>query len=127
MSDKTELDLDAERASFEVWARDECRMPPDAPLNWNAVWTKAAWDGYLAARRATIQPPAAEPAPAAPADAVRDARDLALERAAWMLDSYEKHLYDLTPINIEEHPYIPSISEAASELRALKSTPKEPA
>lgn len=42
-----------------------------------------------------------------------------LDRAAWMLDSYSKHLYELTPIDIEEHPYIPSIGECAEGLRAM--------
>jgi hypothetical protein len=42
-----------------------------------------------------------------------------LERAADMLEGYAKYCYRVKPAEIEEHPYIPSIEEAAEELRAL--------
>jgi hypothetical protein len=48
---------EAERAAFEAWARDACNMPERTTLNWNAVWTKAAWEGWQArATQASAEP-----------------------------------------------------------------------
>lgn len=43
----------------------------------------------------------------------------ALERAAEYLEHYAKYLYEVKLEDIERHPYIPSIEESASELRAM--------
>lgn len=55
-----------------------------------------------------------------------------IERAAEMLEGYAAHLYKLMPFNPDEHPYIPSIEEAAGEMRAIaaqieaQEAPSEP-
>lgn len=38
-----------DKPAFEVWAREACNMPPGVPLNWDAVWTKSAYEGWQAA------------------------------------------------------------------------------
>lgn len=46
-----------ERALFEAWARTACNMPENVKVNWDALWTKQAWEGWEArARRATSVP-----------------------------------------------------------------------
>lgn len=47
-----------EREAFEAWARTACSMPDDAMVNWDALWTKQAWEGWQA--RAVTSP--AQPA-----------------------------------------------------------------
>jgi hypothetical protein len=191
MSNKTELDLDAERASFEV-AMNAARFFP-AELNFARTKSpsgrdeyvnshlESCWVGWLAARRATIQPTAAEPLPemdsmadiehafntpedwdddyrsiwkklqlesrnkmqwrayalrlrAAPADAVRD-----VERLDFMA-SEECQIESLTLASGTRYRvHWPNLAEAQVDwfktpreaidaaIRALKSTPKEPA
>lgn len=48
-----------ERALFEAYARTACNMPDYAKVNWDALWTQQAWEGWRA--RAAIAPSAATP------------------------------------------------------------------
>lgn len=43
----------------------------------------------------------------------------AIEKAAWILESYHGYLKKLSPINFDEHPYIPEIEGTAKDLRAM--------
>jgi len=38
----------SEREQFEAWARKECEMPPNVPVNWAATWVQSAWEGWQA-------------------------------------------------------------------------------
>lgn len=164
MGGKTELDLDALRRDFE----EDFTPTTIGGVEWmrrgrNGGYrnpsTQSAWQGYVAcaARRATIQPTAAEPvaavvgrvndalgnttlrigwlrpencevgselytAPVAPADAVRDARNEALEDAATECERVK-----MFPGGRQECEVHGSVWSAAAAIRALKSTPKEPA
>lgn len=56
---------------------------------------------------------------------VPEDRDI-IERAAWILDCYHAHLQQLSPIDFDEHPYIPEIEGTAKDLRAmLAPSPQE--
>lgn len=60
-----------ERALFEAWAREVCNMPVDVKVNWDALWTKQAWEGWNA-RAALSSAPMAHAEPVARVDAGDD-------------------------------------------------------
>jgi len=54
------MNEDQERPAFEAWARIACNMPSYASVNWEALWTKQAWEGWQA--RAVLSAAAAQTA-----------------------------------------------------------------
>lgn len=50
-----------------------------------------------------------------------------LDTAAGYLEHYAQYCYEVKPADIERHPYIPSIEQAAEELRAMLAAAPSPA
>jgi hypothetical protein len=141
---QVQTQLAAKGQGFEQWWADQIKENGGTPIG--ADYRHWAEKGYLAAP-ASAQPaekvrckfdgngcgsvgpycdkcdlPGAQPDQRESAAEADEAKAV-LERAADMLEGYAKYCYRVKPDEIEEHPYIPSIEEAAEELRALAASP----
>jgi hypothetical protein len=96
------------------------------PVKSEALYSADQVRACIAAALAARQAPASVPLQA-PEPAPESVRDAALVRAAEYLEGYAKYCYEVNPDDIERHPYIPSIEEAAADLRAMLPVAQEKA